>query len=464
VTTEPQLAATLLQTAGGSAALEPDGLPRLVVVDGAAPHEAADLVRVSIIGSGGMGVVELAYQRALRRLVALKRLREREDAPPPAVHVRALLREAAITGELEHPNIVPVHLLGQDAEGSPFFVMKRVEGESWGRLLEQPDHAAWEAAGDDRLGWNLGVLAQLCNAVSFAHSRGVVHRDIKPDNVMIGAYGEVYLLDWGVARRRDDADDAHEAAAIVGTPAYLPPELARPDRGPADERTDVYLLGACLFHVLAGVAPHPGESVTELLRAAEEGALLPLPEAAPAELARICLRALRPAREERFASARELRTALEGFGRHRASLRLTDRAEQRLAALRGLVEGGPGADPIATSRTLYECLFAFEQAAGEWRTTRACALASARRCCSAASRSYATAIRPPCAPCSRASTSHPRRSSRRWRPSSRASRRSAPRSSASPRSRRTSIRPSGACRAAASSAACSRPSGCSGCW
>jgi serine/threonine-protein kinase len=264
------------------------------------------------LGRGGMATVFLANQTMLNREVAIKRasLPDDEDAE------LLLLREATLTGQLEHPNIVPVHLLLLDDAG-PAVVMKRISGASWDSLIH---------AEETPLERHLDILLQVLNAVAFAHSRGVLHRDIKPSNVMIGSYGEVYLLDWGVARRAGDPP----SQLIVGTPQYMAPEMAS---GRADERTDVFLLGATLHEVLTGSPRHLGDNALMVLYAATYVEPYAYGEHVPEELASICNRACARAPEQRFQSASELREAVLRFREHRAASLLCDTAEQRVARL-----------------------------------------------------------------------------------------------------------------------------------
>src|SRR5262249_12200472 len=154
-----------------------------------------------------------------------------------------LLVEAVITGSLEHPSVVPVYALGCDDAGHPILVMKRIEGVSWKTLAADQHHPAWariDAAGDDRLVAHLEILMQVAGAVHFAHSRGFVHRDIKLANVMIGEFGEVYVVDWGLAVKMGAAPLSDEEAPLVGTPVYLAPEMLSGDPAAVDARTDVY--------------------------------------------------------------------------------------------------------------------------------------------------------------------------------------------------------------------------------
>jgi len=209
-----------------------------------------------------MGVVHVAEQRSLARDVAVKTIQEGADPTARAL----LVREARIMGALEHPNLVPVHALGVDGRGAPLIVMKRVEGVSWRDLLSEPGHPSWKpllAGHGDPLRANVEILSQICSALAFAHDRGVVHRDIKPDNVMIGRFGEVYLLDWGVALRLEER--ANEAQTFVGTPGYAAPEMVVANPLLIGTWTDIYLLGGVLFEVLVGRVPHEASTARAAL-------------------------------------------------------------------------------------------------------------------------------------------------------------------------------------------------------
>jgi serine/threonine-protein kinase len=319
-----------------------------------------DLEIVSRLGEGGMGVVELARQRSLGREVALKRLRDPDDA----IAAAALVSEAAVTGALEHPGIVPVHALGRDARGRPLMVMKKVEGVTLRTLLDEPEHARWREV-DDRLGFFVGVVRRLADALSLAHARGWVHRDIKPENVMLGDYGEVHLLDWGIAVR---AGEVLPSNAIAGTPIYMAPEMLRPQTGEIGASTDVYLLAATLHECVTGHAPHaPSGETSSLLGVLAHVAESPAPAYGPEvpdELAALLTRALAPEPRDRFADVRSLGRALDAFLAHRAAAGLARAAEERLAALEAAVE--QGADATEVHGLFHECRFAFEQALRDW--------------------------------------------------------------------------------------------------
>ena len=206
-----------------------------------------------VLGRGGMGEVLLAHDEVIGREVAVKRMR-RSD--PDADAEARFLREAKIQARLQHPSIVPVHELGRDAEGRPYFTMKRLAGVTLHQQL---------GGSLQRL---LRVFADVCLAIEFAHEHGVIHRDIKPTNIMLGDFGEVYVLDWGVARVLDEdgsghpsvrdivtADGETQTGAVMGTPGYMAPEQALGyGMSPA---IDVYALGCVLFEILTGEPLHP---------------------------------------------------------------------------------------------------------------------------------------------------------------------------------------------------------------
>ena len=228
-----------------------------------------------LIGHGGMGEVVAAQDLRIGREVAVKRIRA--DVPSPDAVLR-FLREARIQARLDHPAIVPVYELGTDERGRPFFTMKRLTGVTLARRLtsEGPVQPL------------LRAFADVCLAIELAHSRGVVHRDLKPSNIMLGDFGEVYVLDWGVARVLTEtkrttapaaavaADESTTAGAILGTPGYMSPEQVRGEE--AGPKADVYALGAILFEILAGEPLHPrGEAAL--------GSTLSQPQVAPARRA-----------------------------------------------------------------------------------------------------------------------------------------------------------------------------------
>ncbi len=277
------------------------------------------------LGEGGMGVVYLVHDVELDRPAAMKVLR---DTPGAADSEQRMRREARVVARLEHPGIAPVHDVGRLADGRLFYVMKWVRGQ---RL------DAW-AVERESLVEKLRVFERICETVAFAHAHGVIHRDLKPQNVMVGDFGEVLVLDWGIARVRADscpdpradappprlapsaADESDTrtartaAGAVMGTPAYMAPEQARGEIDQVDERSDVYALGAILFTMLAGFPPPRavGDNAPRLPRG-DAGT-----RRAPRALEAIVRKALAPDRGDRYASVSELRRDVTRFLEHRS--------------------------------------------------------------------------------------------------------------------------------------------------
>ncbi len=277
------------------------------------------------LGAGGMGEVFLGRQRSLRRLIALKRSKDESTA--------ALVAEARLIGALEHPHIVPVHALGLGSDGRPMLVMKRIEGVTLQKLIDEPAHAAWQGLIDragDRLGALVEIIARVADALEFAHERGVIHRDLKPENVMVGAHGEVYLLDWGIA-----LDDLGRQGlpALVGTPAFMAPEMLSGDPAAIDRRTDVFLLGATLHAALTGQPRHQGTTLFEVVSAAAKCAPFPYGREVPEELAALANRATSVDPSRRPESAAKFRDELAVAMRQRGSIALARELEARIAAL-----------------------------------------------------------------------------------------------------------------------------------
>jgi serine/threonine-protein kinase len=329
--------------------------------------EGPELVLTTLLGEGGMGEVRLALQRALAREVAVKVTRDHAGVTATL----QLLREARVTGLLEHPNIIPIHALGRDREGRPVLVMKRIEGMAWSEaIFGRPAQAS-----PDNLSYHLEVLGQVTRALSFAHAKGILHLDIKPENVMIGSFGEVYVLDWGVAARTSDAlghldiPRAAEIDHIVGTPQYMAPEMACAEGGGLSERTDVYLLGACLHEVLTGEPPHDGASLREVLENAFVSRPADYAELWPRELVHICHRAMHRLGPHRYESAAAFGAALEAFREHRHAIELTVEATRRLYLLEEAIRSSRADDSLDDQHGIYDafgaCRFGFHQALRE---------------------------------------------------------------------------------------------------
>ena len=321
------------------------------------------------VGRGGMGAVRLAWDHNLRRHLAMKVVQASPASSADQVLLARFLEEALVTGQLDHPGIVPVHELGVDDQGCVYFTMKLVKGKSLARILELV------AAGEE--GWTLnravGVLRRVCEAVAYAHSKGVIHRDIKPGNVLVGRYGETYLMDWGLARVLRAAGAPGGAAAddgtggevdlprveppegepgpsdswlftqdgkVVGTPVYMSPEQALGDIERVDGRSDVYSLGAILYHLLTGRMPYvePGDrplpiQVIALVRRGPPVPVASLAPQAPPTLLAICERAMAREIGERFPTADAMTAALEDYLEDTSEAREEARRQARRAQL-----------------------------------------------------------------------------------------------------------------------------------
>lgn len=328
------------------------------------------------LAEGGMGLIRVAEQGALRREVAVKTLR---DEFLDEEFIARFVREARITGLVEHPNIVPVYALQVDSRGAPMMVMKRIEGVSWRALIRYPLHPSRLVDAKDALAWHLRVLMQVCDAIHYAHSRGILHLDLKPDNVMVGNFRDVYVVDWGVAcsmreEHRGLLPMADEVAEVIGTPAYIAPEMVDVEHARLGPFTDVYLLGAMLYEVLEGHPPHRGDTLHDILFSAYEGRVPSLADAVPAELVAIVRTALDPIPSRRFESVEHFRHAIEGYLQHRSSASLAAESHRLLDALRVDLREAPEdpADPVAQSihRRFSECRFGFAQALREWPENR----------------------------------------------------------------------------------------------
>lgn len=277
--------------------------------------------RLQLLARTAMGEVWRVRDRKLERDVALKTVKEASRHDPRLL--RRFLREARLVARLEHPAVVGVHDLGLDEAGLPWFTMPLVSG----RTLEQ--WAVDLAAGRENLARGAAILAEVADALAFAHERGVVHRDLKPQNIVVGERGQVVVLDWGLARagaelssgldRPPDDAAATRDGALVGTPAYMAPEQARGEAAATGPHSDVYALGAILRRLLTGAPPYAADAARAAVEAVKRGPPPPLrsvaPEAPP-ELASIAERAMRREPRERYASAadlaRDLRAWLEG--------------------------------------------------------------------------------------------------------------------------------------------------------
>lgn len=289
------------------------------------------------VGSGGFGEVYECVDAELGRRVAVKALRAELAEKPHAADM--LKREARLTGSLEHPSIVPVYDAGENDELGPFYAMRLLEQPTLEKVLEQLSEDDPRAAAEYSLHRMLRYFIQICQAVDYAHSRGVIHCDLKPANILIGGFGEVLIVDWGMS--------FHLLEGTIyrgGTPGYMAPEQVMPGDGSVDARTDIFALGATLFELLCLKPAYPEADIRGIIRAAASGQMeFPKParprERAPErnipeELEEICLKAMSLDRDGRFPSARDLAAAVEDF------LEGTKERERRMARADELVEHG----------------------------------------------------------------------------------------------------------------------------
>ncbi|HZX97572.1 MAG TPA: protein kinase [Myxococcales bacterium] len=293
------------------------------------------------LARGAQAVVFVAHDRHIGRDVAFKQLLPGgpEDAED------RFLREARIAGQLEHPGVVPVYEVGRRNSGQPYCAMRLVRGRTLGDALKSE-------RGRDRLKL-LSHFVQLCQTLAYAHQRGVVHRDVKPENVMLGAFGETVLLDWGIARLRGRPDDVSDSLRapdvnerfdatkegdVLGTPAYMSPEQALGSVAEVDEQSDVWSLGAVLYEILTGRPPFTDKSAVQvLLKIAKEPIppVLSVSPEVPRELAFICERALERNKKRRYKSAQDLASDIEAF---RAGSRIAGVEYSALDLLRRFVK------------------------------------------------------------------------------------------------------------------------------
>lgn len=295
------------------------------------------------LGRGGGGVVFLGADRSLRRTVAIKQLSPDHVSDP--TRVQAFVEEAIITGGLEHPNIVPAYDLGCSPTLGLYYTMKRLTGRPLAEILDQlraGDHTTAQSFGMYRL---LGCFIDLCRAVAYAHARGVLHCDLKPENVLIGEYGEVVLVDWGLAQvLGPDGKRQARARMHAGTPEYMAPEQITKAGQELDVRSDVWSLGVILYELLTLSAPFQGASPKEVLMRVMVEQLEPPSQRAPNRpippgVEDICRRALSKSREHRYASVALLLADLDAYLEGtRERMRRSELARRSLDTARALLD------------------------------------------------------------------------------------------------------------------------------
>jgi eukaryotic-like serine/threonine-protein kinase len=305
---------------------------------------------LSPISAGGMGSVHAVRDLGLLRIAAMKVLAPDLAARPR--EVQRFVREAQITAQLDHPNIAPVYEIGTDRSGNRYFTMKRIEGDT---LADWITHAGRQAGFSEALSDMMAAFLKVCEAVAFAHSRGVLHCDIKPGNILVGSFGQVYLVDWGLAIVGPKRSLPNELPLLVvageanldtgggpcGTPSFMSPEQAMGARDRFDERTDVFGLGAVLFNILTAVPPYDSDDLATCLDKAT-ACVVTFPPGDPTAplpigLCRIVKRAMARDPNDRYQTAAEMKKDIEMTMR---GFPLT--AEIVAAGTRIVVEGEPG--------------------------------------------------------------------------------------------------------------------------
>ena len=300
---------------------------------------------IKVFRSGGMGQITLVHDNHLGRDIALKTLlpdrvqgasknRTRTGAPTMELLtvpiIARFLQEAHITGQLEHPSIIPIYEMGYKEDGTLYYTMQYVRGLSIEEKLKEAKDLK------DRL-LLLTHFLDMCQAMAYAHSRGVIHRDLKPMNVMVGKYGETIVIDWGIAKVKGEVDinakdlsdnvkvlqvgDTQATAKTmygqtIGSPFYMPPEQAAGKTDQVDERADIYALGAILYVILTGQPPYHGMNVREFLVKVQQfdpKPVLEVEKQAPKELAAIVAKAMQRKREDRYQTSAELASEVEKF-------------------------------------------------------------------------------------------------------------------------------------------------------
>ena len=332
-------------------------LPLRIEVGG--KSDQVDIQVLDLIGAGGMGVVHKAVQTSLQRDIAIKRLKAGQ---PEELGQAMLLREALLLGRLEHPAVPPVHLLGHDQDGNPVIAMRKIGGQPWSQQIGEIERDEDGYIADrGELSRHLHIFVTVANATAFAHSRGIIHRDIKPANVMVDDYGEVYLIDWGLAL---ELQDACTLTCFAGTPAYAAPEMVTPG-APLSAQTDIYLLGATLHELLTGKARHQGSGVHEVIEQASISETYSYSRGIPRMLAMACNRATAADPADRFPDSVSLIDEVEQFVQHVEAINIADDAQGILDQLRVLT-ADPSADAGVVEELGIRCRYALSRAVAAW--------------------------------------------------------------------------------------------------
>lgn len=287
---------------------------------------------IGTIGKGGMGVVHKATQRELHRSVALK------TPNHPQLH-RRFTEEALISGYLNHPNIIAVHNLIQGADNTLALTMPLIDGVTWDEKVKSDYAQSTDGLSNRRLNEHLDYLLKVCQAVSYAHHKGVLHNDLKLENIMVGHFGDVVVMDWGCATHNPSVDidlpfhilHPTSIRRPFGSPCYMPPELANGQGTQIGTWTDTYLLGAMLYEILEGRPPRHGSTLGDVIELATTGSFEPFQHCNSSTLQQICRRALAPNIEDRYQTPEALEHDLRGYFRAEQSEQLLQSVQNALA-------------------------------------------------------------------------------------------------------------------------------------
>lgn len=278
------------------------------------------------LAAGGMGAILKVIDQDLQRPMAMKVVQPSYKEDEHALS--EFIKEAKITGLLEHPNIIPVHELGLSDETGLFFTMKLAQGESLNHILTEIKKGTPQYIDKYNMFYLLNIFRRICDAISFAHSKDIIHQDIKPHNIIVGQHGAVLVMDWGLAMFIGDPEDEEDPVhrdilrnisvfsgekknTIQGSPAYMAPEQAKGDSRFFDRQTDIFLLGTTLYHILTLESPYTGENIKEVLHKAEYRELIPPHDRNPGrlipeEMCRIIMKAMALNKEDRYRNVQEL--------------------------------------------------------------------------------------------------------------------------------------------------------------
>lgn len=320
----------------------------------------ADYRLVRLLGKGCKGNVYVARQGSLDRLVALKvikplaedkrqQLSKKGALEKTERHRRSqFISEAVVTGDLEHPNIVPIHDIAVSEDNTLFYSMKRVSGTPWSKVID-------EKSRDE----NLEIFLKVCDAIGFAYTRGIVHRDIKPENIMLGDFGIVMVMDWGLALAKpgyEKIDSIYPATGLGGSPAYMAPEMAIGPLDSIEPASDIYLLGATLYQIISGNAPHVAPNITECLRAVASNKIREVPPQHEGELPDIALKAMATRPSDRYSDAVSFQNAIRQYRSHSESIALAAKAIESLSF----------AKQTQAYSSYARAMFGFEEAISLW--------------------------------------------------------------------------------------------------